>query len=269
MGKQFPSAGSGQALTGRTARFGMTLISCFQPWFSSLCATQNRVEHGVFRHALLTSGTQERECIGYDADFSGKRAQQFAIGLYVNSGAWCGLSGIRGNGQVLACDLCGVREIDARGGPRAAQKGASYIGKIRQAAGGAAEDEAQVIASERGARSEFLNYSAKIADAHAEKFGEIGALAMIRAFLSRSSFERSSFGVHDLKARHGVGKPQMPGFGVVGGHAETPLGSGAQLVEEMGVDADTSGDHEVAVARLAFKIDILNAADSHAAEITA
>jgi len=29
---RFPSAGSGQALTGRTARFGMTSIFCFQSW---------------------------------------------------------------------------------------------------------------------------------------------------------------------------------------------------------------------------------------------
>ena len=53
----------------------------------------------------------------------------------------------------------------------------------------------------------------------------------------------------------------MPGFGIVGGHAEASLGSVAQLVEEMGVDAAIKEARRVAgdgPTYISFDIDALD-----------
>ncbi len=58
---------------------------------------------------------------------------------------------------------------------RSAQQAARHIGEIGQTAGAAAEDQSHVVAVKRGSRSEFLNHSAEVADAHRQQFGDFGA----------------------------------------------------------------------------------------------
>src|ERR1035438_7956470 len=107
-----------------------------------------------------------------------------------------------------------------------------------------------------------------MADADAEKFGEMGALGMVRTSFcqtgcGRTGFGQTSFGVLDLKARHGISEPEMPCLGVVGGHAEAMLGSGVEFIEKVGVDSDAGGDDEVTGAGLPFEILVLNVAQRY------
>src|ERR1700684_1960093 len=76
---------------------------------------------------------------------------------------------------------------------------------------------------------------------------------------------RHGFRVIDPKECHRISEPEIPGFRVVGGHAQAMLGSGMESIEEVGVHPNACGDDEVAGAGLPFEIVILDAAESYAA----
>jgi hypothetical protein len=193
---------------------------------------------------------QKSKRVRNDGDFDRKSAEKFAVGLDVDFG----LRRILRFGQVLADSFAGMGEIDARHLPMAAEDCAGYVGQISETTGGSAEYEANIIAIERCAGSEFPQHSPEMADADSEKFSEVGALRMVR----------TGFGELDLKLRHGIREPEMPGFRVVGGHAQAMFGSGVEFIEKVGVDSHTGGHDEVAGAGLSFEIVILNAAQGHA-----
>ncbi len=112
---------------------------------------------------------QESKRVWNDGDFDRKSAEKFAVGFDVDFAVWRSLR-FR---QVLADSLAGVGKIDAGHLPAAAEERAGDIGKISEAAGGSAEYEANVVAIERCARSQFPQHSAKMADADTEKLRDI------------------------------------------------------------------------------------------------
>ena len=192
---------------------------------------------------------QESERVWDDSDFYRKSAEKFAVGFDVDSAVWRRLR-FR---QVLADSLAGVGKIDAGYLPGAAEERAGDIGKISETAGSSAEYEANVVAIQRRTRSEFPQYASEMADADSEKFRDIGVLRMVR----------TGFGILHPKTRHGIGEPEMPGFRIVGCHAQAMLGSGVELIEEVRVDPNPGGDDEVTRAWLPFEIVILNAAQGY------
>lgn len=121
---------------------------------------------------LFCRRKQESERIWNDGNLDRKSAEEFAVGFDVDFAVRRTLP----FGQVLADGFGGVGEIDAGHLPGAAEECAGDIGKISETAGGAAEYEAEVIAVERCAGSQFPQHSAKMANADPEKFRDVGGL---------------------------------------------------------------------------------------------
>src|SRR5580692_2363616 len=157
--------------------------------------------------------------------------------------------------HVLADGFASVDEIDAGDGPMAAKERAGHVRKISDAAGGSTENEADIVAIKRCARSELAKHSAEMTDADTQKFCKSGLLLMVR----------TGFPVLHLKARHAIGEPEMPRLGVVGGHTQAMLGSGMQFIEKVSIDSDSCSDHEVTRARLPFEILVLSPAQRYPA----
>jgi len=197
---------------------------------------------------------QDGERVWNNGDFRGKSAEEFAVGLNIDSRlrrTWGGRL------QIAADGFAGVDEIDPGDSPMAAKECTGDVRKISEAAGGAAEDETNITAIQRSAGSKFIEHSAEMADANAEKFCEFGALGMIG----------TGFGVLHLKARHDIGEPEAPGLGVIGGHAQALLGSGLKLVEKVSVHSDSGRNDEKTNAGVALEIAVLNPTERDTARI--
>src|SRR5260370_36617732 len=119
--------------------------------------------------------------------------------------------------------MAAICKFNAGNVPVAAQQSANYVKEVVPAPGGPAEDFSYIVAIKRGAGSEFLKHSAKVLDANRHQLRDIGSPAFVRPRLGKLN----------PKARHRITEPKIPGFGIIGGHPHTRLGSGAKLVANM------------------------------------
>src|SRR6266481_837174 len=106
-----------------------------------------------------------------------------------------------------------------------------------------------------GSGYQFTQDVAEETDAHGEQFRQRG-----------SGFHAAAVGVFDFESPHAMSGPQVPGLEVIRGHTTLFHEIAIELVEEMGVNANSGCDGEIPVGGLVVEIVILDASEGNAAD---
>src|SRR5713101_2784614 len=126
-----------------------------------------------------SSGYDQRQRIGNHRHAGGKAAEQFAVGLDIDSVVFLTMTFMTMIVDFLrhpADDLRGADQIDAVDIPLAAEQRSGHILQISIAAGGAAHDGAQVAAIERSSGNQFAQDVSEKTDSYRQELGQQGTL---------------------------------------------------------------------------------------------
>src|SRR5439155_9149546 len=151
-------------------------------------------------------------------------------------------------GNTAAGDLVSVGKCNARNTARKTQNSAKDIGQIQSSVAGAAQHQAQVVAGERCAGSEFSQEASELVNADGQHLGEPRLAQRGSAVGRELCFEIA----------HAVRHPEMRCLTVIGEHAHAIFDQTVQFVKQVSVYADSGRDCEVTKSREIGEIPIVD-----------